>query len=240
MIKFVIVTEIRTGYKYLASCLRSHPHAFCFGEIFGSERWNRIDSLVFPLPPIEDGQDSIKYLDDTIFAFAEKNHWKAAGFKLNYVCARQPAWAPLWDQIKEEDWKVVHLTRKNLFDRVLSELLAVNEQNWSDDAYNSKMPIDIKHVHNMIQRSMQWQEETNQFFASTPLLKVNYEDLTSTKTLRQVQKFIGLKPCKLNTIMKKQRTKRQKDYIANYEELLHECATRHPEYLRFFDRIITL
>ena len=121
---YVIIAQMRVGYQLLANLLNSHPQVLSLGEIFVDSYDVRISSMFNTnIPVYQPGQNPIVYIKNNIDTYAEQHGQKIAGFKLNY---RQ---TEMWGLAKE--WKVIHLSRKNLLDRMISEQLAMKEENWN-------------------------------------------------------------------------------------------------------------
>ena len=219
MIKFVILTEIRTGYKWLSSLISSHPKSFCFGEIFGSDEEVRQQSMFAkPLTAIKEKEDPKIWLKDNIEKWAVKNKLDAVGFKVNYIDGKyNNNWDSLWEYI-DKDFKIIHLTRNNLLDRALSELLAVKENKWATHDYKSKINIDPNHLLKIVKRSENWQKEAKNKFDR--MFELTYEQMKyDPKSLINMQSFLGLEPQLLDSGSKKQRQFNQSHYIKNYKEI---------------------
>jgi len=233
MNKFLIVAEIRSGYKWLSSLISSHPQAFCFGEIFGSdEKIRQISLFNKPIKAIKEKEDPKKWIKNNLEKWAQSQNLMACGFKMNYVDGEYNIhWNNLWKYIQEEEYKVIHLTRKNLIDRSLSELLAVKEKNWSDKNYQSKIHVDPYCLMKMIARSELWQESLRKKFKN--LFEIHYEDIPYK--LDDLQEFLGLPIKKLTTFHKKQRTKKQCDYIENYKEIEKMIKNHFPKFRKMLD-----
>jgi len=243
MVKFVILTEIRTGYKWLANSICSHPDAFCFGEIFGSDEKVRQQSMFEkPLIAIKENEDPKDWLKSTVEKWGQNK--KALGFKVNYVDGRringQPGfnkWASLWKYIID-DYKIIHLTRENLLDRALSELLASKESNWANEDYKLKLNVDPNHLLKIMHRSELWQKEARTMFGE--MFEVTYEQMSNPECISNIQRYLGLTPQTLTTNQKKQRKHPQSHYIENYNEIYRMLKIHFPCYSHMLDDPIML
>lgn len=242
MVKFIILTEIRTGYKWLASSLCSHPDAFCFGEIFGSTRGVRQASMFnMPIHCIIEKEDPVIWLQENIEQWGKKNKLQAVGFKLNYVDGIQlngkynkSRWDNLWHYVSSGEYKIIHLTRANLVDRALSELLADKDKIWANDDYDSKIRIEPNHLIKIIHRSERWQADARQRFEE--LFEITYEQMQFVpKSLTQLQQYLGLEAQTLTSNQKKQRKNQQSYYIENYDELSTMLKIYFPCYRNMLD-----
>ena len=215
----------------------------CFGEIFGSNRDIRIVSLFNqPLRPVEDSDNAVEYVNEVLLPYAQKHGIEAIGWKLNYVCARTPNWRCLWDHAKHDKWHIIHLTRRNLLDRMLSEKLAAINKNWNRGDYKHKCQFSFEEVRWQISRSQKWQQETRKFFTENPILELEYEALQqhAEGALDQTQDFLGIRRAPLTSPMQKQRSGGQRQYIDNFKLLYKETKKQKPLYLQFFDDIALL
>lgn len=240
MIKFVIIAEARCGYQFLASLLRSHPDVMCFGEVFGRKHEVRKSSLFGEDLPVSEEKDSaIKYLESQLVSHAVRNNKKVIGFKLNHNdCVEIENWKSLWNYLVEEKWKVIHLQRKNLLDRALSEKLAIKDWNWNLKIYDSGVRItfdELEYYHN---RSVERKNQIYKKFAKNEMLDVFYEELNekTKSTCATVQSFLNIDTKTLSSTMKKQRIGGQATFIINYRHLYHRCI-KHPIYKKWLTDI---
>jgi LPS sulfotransferase NodH len=235
MNKFVILTEIRTGYKWLASLICSHPKAFSFGEIFGSVRGVRQSSMFTqPLTAIKEKEDPVIWLKGNVEKWAMEKKLDVVGFKVNYVDGKyNENWDSLWKYIKS-DFKIIHLTRNNLLDRALSELLASKEKNWSTHDYKAKIHIEPNHLLRIMHRSEWWQKEFRKKFKG--MFELTYEEMMyNPEKLLEMQGFLGLEPQVLGSHHKKQRQFKQSHYIKNYGEISGMIREYFPCYKYMLD-----
>lgn len=242
MEKFVIIAESRSGYQFLATLLNSNPKICCFGEIFGSSKPVRKVSLFNKsgnIDPVELNEDPVQWLNK-LNAHVKKNGFDAVGFKLNYVCANNPEWKHLWDHIRDDGFKIIHLRRENLLNRYLSQKLARKEENWNWGVYEERIKIPCKEFLWAFRQSYKWQEDTEAFFSKSPTAHVWYEDLETRArhVCFDVQKFIGVKPkFKLTSPMPKQRKKSQSYHLDNYKEIYSCLLNEFPEFFSFMEDI---
>jgi len=238
MKNFVIVAELRSGYQMLATSLNSHPGIFCFGEIFGSDKAIRKKSLFNQqIPVLEDNGNPVNYIKNVLSTYAKNKGLRAVGFKLNYVCARKPDWRCLWDHVREEQWSVIHLTRNNLLNRMTSQLLADQENNWSFQEYKTTVEITPEHFLFAWNRSREWQQNLREEMKGVPILEVTYEDMDESPQgiFNEVQYFLEVKPKALKIPMVKQQTKRQSEVISNYRELYSYVMENRPDLAHYFE-----
>jgi len=236
MVKFIILTEIRTGYKWLASLLSSHPQAFCFGELFCSGRGVRQASMFDkPMRAIKEKEDPVIWLKENIEKWGQEENLDVLGFKVNYVDGKyNKKWDSLWEYIKE--LKIIHLTRKNLIDRALSEFLANKEKNWANEDYKSEIYIEPNHLLRIIHRSENWQKNARIMFKG--MFEITYEQIQSQpKRMIELQRYLELTPQLLGSEQKKQRQYKQSHYIENYSEIRDMIRKYFPCYENMLDHL---
>lgn len=232
MNKFVIVAQLRSGYQFLSQLLNSNGHVLCFGEIFGSDKAVRQKSFFGnKISAIEDDEEVVDYINHNLIKYVFKKKVKAFGFKLNYVdCKHNENWAHIWDHIAAHKWKIIHLHRENLLDRLISEKLAHKSNHWAWKPYaDTQIEVTFPELEFYRNQSLQWQEWANNHFKDSPMMQLTYEELTGNteEVCDKVQEFIGVEKRNLWTEMPKQRTGGQATYLSNYRELYRECIN-HP------------
>ena len=230
MQKFVIVSEIRSGYQLLGSSLNSHRKCSCFGEIFGSDP--KVRQLSFwgkRIKAIQDEEDPEIYLEKKFFP---KTRNKAVGFKLNYVCASKPKWKHLWQKIRIERWKIIHLTRWNLLNRLLSQKLAIKEHKWQHANYEEKVNIDFQDLDFHCKQSNNWQNWLRSYYKNNEIFELEYKEVIPR--FKETLQFLGLPKEEMLVKMKKQRIKSQSDHISNYKEIYRECI-KQGKYQEYFE-----
>ena len=232
--KFIIVAEIRSGYKLLSALLDSHPNCTCFGEIFGSDKTVRQLSLrKQKISAIEANESPVDWLNTVLFPHNQTA--QSVGFKLNYVCAQSTKWVCLWHHMKEDNWKIIHLTRANLLDRLLSQKLAIKENRWHVGNYKTTVNITLDELKRITNRSLKWQEEARNFFKDNLVFELEYNNIQSS--IKEIQQFIGLHPKELRVDMNKQRSGNQGTFIDNYKSLCADCIREGGIYRDFLTDI---
>ena len=240
MNRFVIITEVRTGYQMIAMALNSHPDVICLGEIFGSDRDIRKQSLFRNKVDVYEEDDCpVEYLESVTSSL----DCGSFGFKLNYDDhVRLPNLCHLKSYLRDTGWKIIHLTRENMLDRLMSQKLAWQEEVWRDKEYSSRVHIEpLEFINNCI-HSWQWRDETEMFFRDSNLLRVFYEKTSSCPEhgMDRIQRFIGCEPMKLSIITRKQMRKSQFYHIQNFRELYHHFEKEEHlrrSFIRFFQQI---
>lgn len=245
MNKFVIIAELRSGYQFLSQLLNSHSNIRCFGEIFGSDKSVRQQSFFRfqnKIPAIEENENIIYYIEKMNKKVAEDKNINSYGFKLNYVdCKQNNNWKNIWDYIKKNNWKIIHLKRLNLLDRLISYKLASKTGKWSWAKYDSKIDISFQELEFHYNQSKSWQQWTNDYFKNCSLIDINYEDLTNKtkETCERIQCFLNVKNEILTAELPKQRVGKQCYFISNYKKLYKDCQ-KNPVFKRYLTDVILL
>ncbi len=131
---FVIFATQRTGSSWLMDLLDSQPAIASYDELFlagasGNGYWGRTDREFFEpyyahhrrrANPVERALWGLRYVADL---YAPRPHLQAIGMKLMY----EQIWKNpvLWAYVVRHRVRVIHLTRRNLLDIVISEETAL-------------------------------------------------------------------------------------------------------------------
>lgn len=219
MIKFLIITQPRSGSNWFMSCLDSHPQIYCprLTTLFSKYnlspvKWFKpsflqVDNPISPYYKYR--SSSLKnqiahrlnrnrlihdFLSDL---YAENHNAEAVGFKLNYSqINRYPAIIP-W--IKQNDIKIMHLIRVNLLKRLVSHKIS-NTRNLCHST-QSVEPIKV-HIEPKIliddfhRRQKRFAKYKKRFtdVLGLPYIEVSYESLVSDfdSEIRKVLKFLEI------------------------------------------------
>ena len=234
MRKFVVLTEERCGYQYLAELLKSHPDIVFLGEVFAMHQYVREESLFQTgYRTIQQHETPDDYIDDTICVLGASK--KAFGFKLQYDHAEEGSeFHSIWDKIVRENWSIIHLQRENLLDRLISLELAVAEDKWFDEPYETEIYLYPERFEHHVQRSLAFREKYNKLFAGNPMFMMKYEEfIADPNILVELQGFLGVDPKSLTSTKKKQMNRQQKDCVTNYKQL-YEMFGTHDVYGKYF------
>ncbi len=123
---FIILCTGRTGSTHLAGMLEQHCSVRQYGEVFHLEHQKRAPAR---------GRVALDHDDGAAFAewiFAlESPDALAIGFKMLYRHARMGALSSAWDYLAGlADLRVLHLTRTNLLEMLVSHRLAASRGFW--------------------------------------------------------------------------------------------------------------
>ena len=144
MIKFLIITQPRSGSAWFMSCLNSHPRIYCprlptlfskynVSPIKGFKpRFLQVDNPRSPYykyrsrsfkRQIAHRFNRKKLIHDFLSElYVEHHNAQAVGYKVNYSQINRYSEITSW--IKHNDVKIIHLMRTNLLKRLVSHKIA--------------------------------------------------------------------------------------------------------------------
>ena len=198
---FAIVCLGRTGSSHLVSLLNSHPDISCAWE------GTLID------PAYTDPQVSV----ERHVLSSEK---PAAGLKLPWEAFQR--FPQIFDVMREHSFRVIRLTRENLFDQYISMRLAQETGTWlSDgDGYGPLSfvadPVDVReNLEHFTFANRMLKESTRQFRS----VDVTYEELIDGRALGRIFALLEVEHIPLVSAMRKQRAGNQRETVANFLEV---------------------
>jgi hypothetical protein len=239
----------------LASMLRSHLGILMFSELFRSDISGRVpfgidgfrkrsrDSELVKLRKT----NPVEFLEQEVFC-AWPDTINAVGFKLMYTHGRaQPMWwddpddevrwnpgrkvfwnaeSNLWGHLYEnEEVKVLHLTRRNYLERVLSVVRAKETGEWrvekGRESKRKSVHVEPKFCEKEFELYDKKIKNEKEKIDNKRKIEIEYEDLISEKeeeTMR-IQNFLGICEKKLSESTEKQIKRKAPRAIRNYDEL---------------------
>lgn len=217
---FVILSEPRSGSTLLHTYLNSHTQIKSYGEVLRENLEERPDRTI----------------KDPLSKLAFKPHTpalKAIGLKLFYEYYEHPLYAESFKNvIDRKDIKIIHLIRRDPLKVYTSLKIAQKTNVWStlksaDANRIQKIQIDCEDYTSFLKSYLKHQQLFSAMFTDHPLLEIAYEDLAKNpgQTLYTVQEFLGVKPKKLFSLLKKQNPDSLQSLVVNYGEavtLTHE------------------
>lgn len=243
MIKFLIITQPRSGSSFLTSCLNSHPQIYCSrGSLFTKHnlspfKWFKpgfltADRSKSPYFKYRSGsfrrQIAHRFRRDKLIHeflsawYAKHQNHQAVGFKVNYSqISRYPA-TIAW--VKQNDVRTIHLVRKNLLKRHVSNKIAITR-----NVHHSKAPlkpikiyIDPKILIEDFRRRQKRFDKYRKRFMGFPFLEISYESLAADqdKETRRILKFLEIDQLMpLTTDLVKVNPDSLENIIENYGEV---------------------
>lgn len=226
--KFLTACYARSGSSLLADGLKSHPQICYGGEMFNQQKVNKRTAEM-------QGATATDYL---------KLHWVKAkesvtafGFKLTYHQSRNPFFQPIWDQILKERFKIIMLTRRNLFNRYLSHQLVRahpvgdNKFAFSGVKYFRQVAINPLDCIKDIEKRKKHEDFFRQSFRNHDVLEVQYEELLDSYP--QILDFLEVRQEPPVWTHTKQRVLPHCQLVSNYRQL--KKALRNTAYSQYLD-----
>ncbi|MCA9968635.1 MAG: sulfotransferase [Anaerolineales bacterium] len=233
--RFIVLGTARTGSNYLRGLLNAHDQVVAFGEVF--RHYEEI-GWDFSLVP-ETGAMRRQFQSDPV-AFVEQRiygnfpaHIRAAGFKIFYYHAQQPAWAPLWPHLEAQtDIKVLHVKRRNYLKTLLSRKRAFLTDEWVRRAPGSSQPvgpiaIPYEECLADFTKTRAYEAEFDGRFATHDRYDVMYEDLARNEAaeMRRILAFLGVpEKAVAPSTVKQSKSLPLSQAIANYAALKAQFA----------------
>ena len=216
-INFVIAFVGGSGSSYLQGLLDNHPDARCLGEIFWSIDADRAHQ------PIKD------FLNDTVHS-ADKH---ASGFKFgNMHILKHPE---VWGFLREFEYRVIHLSRRNRLDQYISMRLAHLNEFWRSDHgdfHIRSFLVDFEHMDYYLGLIEEHDRLIGEYAAGFPINRIAYEDLIRPSGYFPALDFLELERLQLHSPFVKQRSGTQKDALLNFNEVVaHYRGTPTYDYL---------
>jgi LPS sulfotransferase NodH len=230
--KFVIVCAERTGSNLLADMLATHPDLMVGGELFNRDF---VDTglITWPDRKVAENRDviALRRSDPSmflarLFESAQNRKRHGVGFKLMYYHGDE--YRDVRDAlVADETVRVIHMKRRNLLRRLLSERRAAATGVWwvAQGERAPKQPtIDLDFLTLMfnVEHIEAKQDEYDRRFEGHEVLEVFYEDFASDPhgTANRALEFLGLPPHRgMEVRGQKTGTDSLKDAIENYDEL---------------------
>ena len=247
MVKFLIITQPRSGSVWFMSCLDSHPQIYC----------PRLSTLFskYNLSPFKGFKPSFLQVDKPISLYykyrsnslkrqiahrfnrkklvhdflnqlyAKNQDAEAVGFKVNYSQINRYSEIASW--IKQTDLKIIHLIRNNLLKRLVSHKIA-NIRNLFTSTQSVepvKVHIDPKPlIDDFRRRQKRFAKYTNRFkdIFEVPFLEVSYESLVAdfNSEIQKVLNFLEIDTLKqLTSELVKVNPDSLEDIVENYSEV---------------------
>lgn len=247
MIKFLIITQPRSGSAWFMSCLNSHPQIYCPSLPTLFSKYNlsplkrfkpaflQIDNPISPYYQYR--SRSIKRQvthrfkrNKSIFNFLsqlydENHNAQAVGYKVNY--SQLSRYSAIISWIKQSEIKIIHLIRLNLLKRLVSHKIA-NTRNLLHST-RAVEPIKIRIdptilISDFRRRQTRFDKYKKRFVDDfkVPFLEVAYESLVADfdKEIEKVLKFLEIdKLMPLTSDFVKVNPDSLEDIIENYAEV---------------------
>ncbi|HYO62424.1 MAG TPA: hypothetical protein VER08_02090 [Pyrinomonadaceae bacterium] len=248
MVKFILLGHARSGSNLLTCGLFKHPHVHMFGELFNESEEERRRSFrasfkdcpvaARPHPSVSldensayrDEEDGATFLERAVY-YRHAREPMAVGFKMFSHQARTSDNArKVWEYlIADKEIRVIHLTRRNLFNSMVSLQLALRTDKWVRPR-NLPLPAPepppvirigpevCKGYFRQVMAGRRWVRAQ---FRHHPVLEVEYEaDMCERfqATMYRVQDFLEVPRRRARKMLEKQ-GRPAAETVSNYGEL---------------------
>ena len=241
--KFVVLTQARTGSNMLVSMLDNHPEIRCRGEVFnprsafGYENWQRKTPLRQIANKYMRDYSVEKYLD-SLFLLRPEDNIRAVGFKVIYP-GQFDRWSNFRYYWRTYDFKIISLIRHNLLRKYLSSRIANLEDAWSAQEHRGRsvsVKIDVGDLKRVIARMDTIYRLIDTLTVEFQGIQVSYEALFSNResVMGTLFKFLGIKEFETDGLEPrtvKQNPERLDELIENYDEV---CSALHNTQYEWF------
>jgi LPS sulfotransferase NodH len=261
MVKFLIITQPRSGSAWFMSCLDSHPQIHCprLPTLFSKHnvspikgfkpRWLQVDKPISPYYQYRSRSFKrqiahrvnrkklvYEFLSDL---YADHLQADAVGFKVNY--SQLSKYSEIVSWVKENDVKIIHLMRTNLLKRLVSHKIA-NTRNLCHSTRSVepiKVHIDpevlIADFHRRQKRYARYKKRFINVY-NVPYLEVSYESLVADfdAEIHKVLKFLEIdKLLALSSEFVKVNPDSLEDIVENYGDVKQTLS--NTEFEKFLD-----
>ncbi len=237
-IRFVIISQVRTGSMLVKEMLDGHTGAMCLNEVFQEKqerrlRWHRHhfhdDDCLLSLVEGRGYNDPVDYLRLKLWPLGKAVH--AMGFKLLYLQATR--WR-LWEYLKvSPNLAIIHIIRNPIASFVsLCEARASNVWHSYSAKHRPTIPLSPRHLELAdVQKFIEETMRGRTLVAGLPnrTLLVRYGDLLRDldRTIAQIYQFVDLGYEQVPLPMTKTRTATVEQRIANLEQVRAHLPTEY-------------
>ena len=245
MIPCVLISEQRTGSNLLLGQLSQHPDITNFSEIFNPKQVSAIPHALSREEYMAlKARNPTKLLHDHIFPASEINGKPPIHiFKLQYHNIKSANGTRIMELLTplSEDLQVIHLIRRNAFERYVSKLNAEKTSKYfvSKGREQPRPPDPYPVARGEARRAMRhYLDDVNmikKMVRGWPhRLTVRYEELVAQriKTINQIFEFLSLEPIRPEVRSQKQSIP-ARFQVRNYEKLREHF--RETRFGRFFE-----
>jgi LPS sulfotransferase NodH len=243
--RFVVIGAERTGTNLLISLLKQYDGCYCGNELFnpgqiakGKVAWLNVDEETHAGFLARRADDPVGFLDE-LHSLAHARGFSVVGFKLMHTHGLANP-AVLDALTADRDLKVIHVSRRNLVRRLVSERQARAAQRWAVGGAEPAptMPsveIELSDLVVSLARTKSRQAEFRARFADHDVLEVVYEDIAARpeRVAARAAAFLGLPPLSAPPAvgLQKMGAERLTDALSNADALRAEIR----RWASFFD-----
>ena len=201
----MILCTARTGSTWLHTLLNAHLNIHSQGEIIGK-------------------RDKNSKVSFGAFAFRTYPAFvRAVGLKVFYDLTD---YKEALQYVRKSDIKIILLTRESLLEQFVSLKKASITNQWSSTKATDgrKLRIDLQEFLSFKETRKNTLVALKQELTNKEVFQVSYEDLLENPDakLNELQRFLGVTPQKLRSVLKKQSVEPISRQIENWEEIKNQ------------------
>lgn len=244
---FMITCAARTGSTLLQSYLRSHPDTTMHGEVYTTHRTSDLAGKFNVLiRDTKSNEELTRWRDANQTAFLYKYIYesqgkKAVGHKLKHDELLLPKFAETRECLRRDtDIKIIHLYRKNLFERFVSWWVVNHVTGITMLTDTSKDPefkptvIPIAACQKNFNDTIAHYNIFSELFSKHRVLEMTYEDLIGPdreSVLANLMVFLEIDNLKLSSTLRKITPKDLRLVVANLDEIVdHFTGTKYEQF----------
>ena len=247
--KYVIVCQARTGSTMLSSALENHIEVCGHGEVLNlrNDKVLEFYGLNYNQPgPIVNllrtklALSPADYLHEYVFYAGDL---KAVGFKFKYEELSNPLFFGARTYLQRcKDIKIIHMIRENLWERFLSEHIAINitkRFNSRDEPIRLselKFSLNKEKVKSSFDQTEEWQKRYFSLFSNHDSIKVCYEKFLEdpNSEFSRVTDFLNVSSVNFEPLTKRiSKEQSQNEMVTNLSEIKNFFSDT--KYSKFFN-----
>ena len=195
-------------------------------------------------PPIYQKLNKIKQENPDVFLYdyvLYPGSYKAVGAKIKYEELALAQWQVVLDAIvKDQNIRIIHLTRENRLKRYISNYIAANVTHVNvvfditNRAVVQPITLSLEACIQDINATEEAEARFREYFKKHKVFEISYEQVVNKESnkLNELQQFLGVTPAELEVKTRKVIPDNLKDVIVNYADLQSAFrGTRFEHYL---------
>lgn len=228
--KFLIFSQSRSGSTLLKELINSHPSITCEGEIFTTTD-GYLDSSFF-----------CKVWRKLPYPFVYYRRFLASSgvFGFTLFIYHIPSIGRIMRNLCRLGWKIIYLERENIIHQSLSNIIAMETNNWhrkeGQPIVDNKFQIPVNRFLKVVKNRIRWHKKETEILRSIPHLKITYEaDLMHQynwqESLNKIFNYLGKDVHPVQSNLKRTYSKAYSNIVDNYDELMDALKDEELSYL---------
>lgn len=220
----------------LRMMLDSHPDIVCYGEVItpkGSPNLGKYARAIAKSPEelgLLLASDATRFLYE--YVWGDPN-CSAIGCKIKYRQLEEQFPELFKSVLADKNVKIIHLKRRNLLKRYVSNRLAASQKTptvvlgeGKQTDGQQRIAIDVDKCLADIEQIKKSEQDFSDYFANHQVFDVWYEELTApnSQDLLKLQEFLGVTPVNIQPKTVKLNSNNLSDIIENYDQIREKLA----------------